>query len=574
MTVVCGRGTQRGGPWYARHMRRGSPPLLAFGLLAGTLFGCGRLAGGSCDEAKLTEVAGGIEGGTVDEKGAVEGLAAACPKMPALMAVNLLSDYGMSVLPPDQQLELMRADEAWLAFRKRVCVDPSPGSKVAEVPADQRFRVWYETCDMRRFGLLEDGEPLYPSDMTAVLGHAWLLERGVDGDLARRIFRGLMDATATREVLARRCDAGSDSRACERLVGAVPSSTIDLPPQGGFPVRIDRSSITVGEAVTPLDDAGRVPANDVKVRVVRSLREAFAASFAEGEVERVHLTASGDTPYATVLETMYTARQLGVREFELAVSRSGQMRAIAVSGPKYWYAAPRGTDPWRPPLRFDGRELEIPVGSEFHRVGLKRDEALERALEDHRKARKTSVAYLAVADGVELAKVVELLDRLRGEDCKLEAANFDGSGEFPPECKLWQPALAFDEPVGLRPGDWKDLELTVQPKLVLMRRDKVEKLPMSDGDIVALFEAKKDALAVCLEQTWPAQVVHPKDVMVLLAARGKSLVVMASYRSGPVNDVALTGCIGRTMLMPTAEPKDLPEMPSWAVRIDVKMPTD
>lgn len=251
-----------------------------------------------------------------------------------------------------------------------------------------------------------------------------------------------------------------------------PQGKIDLAVEDAPEIRIASDAVALGAAVVLPLQAGR-PAPDAYVRHVSpALRDALAPAALrvrehhDGDIldSQAHATILADraTPFATLGDTLFTATKAGFTSFTLVVHAGDERRGQFFGVPLAWFAYDRTIKITRPVevllrVRDDAVVTSIGGGSE-HTIQNRstcapppaRCHDLAAVTDFAARARQLLphevVVTLRVDGDVPLQAVVDLLDAVRGPDCRLSRAVVGGE-KVPDTCLFWQPILDLDPPL-------------------------------------------------------------------------------------------------------------------------------
>ena len=388
----------------------------------------------------------------------VEQIGAACPKMPPVLEASLHAS--MRLVGPDIASTVYAGrvnDPAWTRLRERAC----PTSAVPTPPGLDRYRATRLRCNFDRFGVLDPDDPYVSRDFDVFVLLAWLQDVGVPSDLAARVVGPLLAASATDEQLWAICVDGGGG--CETVLARrglhPPRSTSEMDVAEGIEIEITRSEIRVAsESVLPLRD-GRLSGDG---RHVREPLRAALAPLAGDEPPSIAWIVDADVEYGTFIDAAFTASKAGLDEGQLVVLDYGVLRGLPLAWPWAW-RRPNGERRDAPPpatsvaVTTDGATLRV-MDDATHAASTTtlpsrcdRGSECARALSEaaarvKRQRPHETVVEVAASDDVRMQRVIDVVDALRGADCRGRMLD-TGAPIDDDDCLLWQPL--FDASPGL-----------------------------------------------------------------------------------------------------------------------------
>ncbi|MEZ4447928.1 MAG: hypothetical protein R3B09_00525 [Nannocystaceae bacterium] len=490
-------------------MVRGAAIALVAPALAAAIAGCGRRGPRTCDETALRATIEVLEADLLAEGAearAIDGLAAACPRLHPGFLVDLRALYTRDRGDP---LAYFR-DPALNAARRRVCADPEAWVRdVPAAPLEENARVLWDACDFHRLGLLEEGERPRTDDNLALFVFAWLERDGVDRALVRRLGRGLMIATASEAALGRRC-AEVSGDACDRYLGlmglALPSSRAEGGHLGSLQLVLGVDGARWGGQALSLAEDGGPP--DRLTPLARAIQGWVDHRSGEALFDPLAIAIDRRRPYSAALDALRVASQVGVDRFALvARSTGGHPVSIPIEAPPGWRANADFTGEPAPLVVIDGAGVHLTTFGDTRTFALddlapltaERDTLLKLAVARFRVRAAPETPYEAV---------FAVVDALRGAPCE--------------DCLGLQVTLDREPRFPARSGDWEALSLAI-------RRVTVEPgAPpwLNEPALRAELEPRLDALARCLRDDPRARLDRPSALLLLHGDRHDRDVVL------------------------------------------------
>jgi hypothetical protein len=396
-------------------------------LVAGAvaLGGCGLGASESvCNKGALKTLSAELE--TLDKR---EGLELVAPRIEAACAealpdpVRLMLGLGTRAI---RSTSLAAPDERFRAMAKRACPEGERAMRVvAESPAAERPRVFYQACKLDRYEVLAAHEvDRYGHSLASWTMHQWFLDQGLTPDEARPITRALL----------------VHERMADSLVSPIAGQ--ELPRASGAPFR-DAHAVYVSSS--ELIFAGRKLValkkgirRQVEGHLIDSLHEAMSEEVEKAremaemtQVDwdgRLLVVADRGLPFGTLVDIAYTAAEAGYLRFALAVEAGPlEFEQIEFFSPRFDSTARAQPDlsplatveiwPTGYSIGGGGGEVErrnaTPLaheGTPGEAIDVYASRFLDRDASAHR-------AVISAQGRVRLESIVDAMARLRGTTC-------------------------------------------------------------------------------------------------------------------------------------------------------------
>ncbi len=323
---------ERGQPGPAREHDEPEPP---------------REQAGGCDQRALAQLAEELDAAAPERRVALvsAGLRSACAELLPETTRHALAE----VASPGQvrAAQFGAVDEAFAAARRSVCPDGEALARaLTGLTSKDHATAAYDACNLERYGVLErrELEPLSGVGWFTWTTHELLSSAGTPLEIARPIARAMLlfEQTQMGPVLI------------QTLADQVRAKVQGSPIPEGLLVSGSRSRLEfAGRLIAPLAD-GRLRADDVQHHLIPSLHEALREELDNIEAisgvdedqlnQLLLLDLDAQTPFATVVDVLFTAGRAGFRRFAFIVEPSYPVKqALYVEPPSDARPGPRLT---------------------------------------------------------------------------------------------------------------------------------------------------------------------------------------------------------------------------------------
>lgn len=376
-----------------------------------------------CDQEKLRSLVEVLEAATPRRRGELVGrhLPDAC-ELPGYLKYY----FEVTSPAPDQRRIATTGPVAeQRAALRHMCPGADEVMKgVSRAAADERAALLFDGCELGRFGLVERARFVRGrGSPTPFLANQWMLDRGIDPEVARLVARALVthDAQAMSPLML---PSQLEPPAVDHDLAEIPS---------GIAIYVARDGIVVDDQRVVGLDGGSLDPADVHSHVVRPLYEVLAEEADKSTMmaeshgedwEAIAVVVADDyTPFSTMVDVYHTASRARFRRWSLvAVTPIGGYGAVPMDEPSP-ADGPPALFVW---VDAGGFETAAGFGGERERSGVRAArghdawdyEALGRRAAEHRSRFPGAQRAVVMPEpDTPHGVVVRSLATLRGPDC-------------------------------------------------------------------------------------------------------------------------------------------------------------